>query len=212
MFDPSPMDRDPHERPVWMDFYKIDREIIPGDLPEARGKAIQTTGFVDSDHAGDLVSRRSRAGVLVFMGRAAIIFYSKKQGSIESSSFGSELSAMKTAVELIEGLRYKLRMMGVPLDGPTYIKADNMSVVHNCSKPESQLKKKKSNSIAYHYVQERCAGQVCVVTYVPTQDNLANMLTKSHAHQGAGVVLTLFLVLLDFRSALCASCLLQLGM
>ena len=50
--------------PVWTDFYKIDKEITPGDMPEARGKAVQTTGFVDSDHAGDLVSRRSRTGVL----------------------------------------------------------------------------------------------------------------------------------------------------
>ena len=55
---------------------------------------------------------------------------------------------MKTAVELIEGLRYKLRMMGVPLDGATFVKADNMSVVHNCSNPASQLKK-KSNSICW---------------------------------------------------------------
>ena len=87
---------------------------------------------------------------------------------------------MKTAVEKVEGLRYKLRMMGVPLDGPTYIKADNMSVVHNCSKPESQLKK-KSNSIAYHNVRERCAGPspVCSVTYIPSRFNKSDMLTKS---------------------------------
>ena len=85
---------------------------------------------------------------------------------------------MKTAVELVEGLRYKLRMMGVPLDGPTHIKADNMSVVHNCSNPASQLKK-KSNSIAYHYVRERCAGMACSVSYISTLENLADMLTKS---------------------------------
>ena len=63
---------------------------------------------------------------------------------------------MKTAVELSEGLRYKLRMMGVPIEGPTQVKADNMSVINNTSRPESQLKK-KSNSIAYHYVRERAA-------------------------------------------------------
>lgn len=87
---------------------------------------------------------------------------------------------MKTAVELVEGLRYKLRMMGVPLDGMTHIKADNMSVVHNCSNPVSQLKK-KSNSIAYHYVRERCSGKeaVCVISYVPTDKNVADMFTKS---------------------------------
>ena len=65
---------------------------------------------------------------------------------------------MKTAVEMTEGLRYKLRMMmGVPFDGPANVMADNMSVVKNTSIPESVLKK-KSNSIAYHYVRERAAG------------------------------------------------------
>ena len=182
VYDPTPMDHEPHAQCDWSDFYQVEGEIKPSDMPEPRGNAVQTTCFVDSDHAGDQVSRRSRTGVLIFVGMAPIIWYSRKQGSIESSSFGSELSAMKTAVEKVEGLRYKLRMMGVPLDGPTYIKGDNMSVIHNCSNPASQLKK-KSNSIAYHYVRERCAGAhgkaVCSVSYVPTAENISDQLTKS---------------------------------
>ena len=59
-----------------------------------------------------------------------------------------------------------------------YVKADNMSVIHNCSNPASMLKK-KSNSIAYHYVRERCAAGMCNVSYVPTKENLADMFTKS---------------------------------
>ena len=102
---------------------------------------------------------------------------SKKQNSIEASSFGSEFSAMKTAVELVEGLRYKLRMMGVPLDGHAHVKADNLSMVTNSSMPESTLKK-KSNSIAYHYVRERAAADVIQVSYEPTTSNIADMLTK----------------------------------
>ena len=78
------------------------------------------TAFVDSDHAGDVVTRRSRTGVLIFLGMAPITWHSKKQGSIETSSFGSELSAMKTCIEMVEGLRYKLRMMGIEVDGRTY--------------------------------------------------------------------------------------------
>jgi hypothetical protein len=177
VFDPTPMN---HEIPIpkdWTDFYKARRESIPSDMPEPRGKAVQTTCFVDSDHAGDVVTRRSRTGALIYVMRSLIVFYSKKQGSIETSSFGSELAAMKTAVELVEGLRYKLRMMGVPIDGPTQVLADNMSVVHNCSNPASQLKK-KSNSIAYHYVRERAAMGVIDVAYVKSTDNLADMCTK----------------------------------
>ena len=180
VFDPTPMNHGPQEEHDWSDFYKDYKEVMPSDMPEPRGNPLQMTCFVDSDHAGDAVSRRSRTGVLIFCGSAPILWYSKKQGSVESSSFGSELSAMKTAMELIEGLRYKLRMMGVKLDGPCHIKADNMSVVHNCSNPVSQLKK-KSNSVAYHYVRQRCAGPEPVgnISYVPTGDNVADQLTKS---------------------------------
>ena len=180
VFDPTPMDHEPEPVHVWSDFYEDYKEVAPHDMPEPRGNALQMTCFVDSDHAGDVVSRRSRTGVLIMCGMAPIVWYSKKQGSIETSSFGSELAAMKTAMELVEGLRYKLRMMGVVLDGPCHIKADNMSVVQNCSNPESRLKK-KSNSIAFHYVRERCSGPCPVgrVSYVNTLLNLADMLTKS---------------------------------
>jgi hypothetical protein len=142
------------EKPAWSDFYKDACELLPPDMPEPLGKPIQMTTFVDSDHAGDTVMRLSRTGVLVFLNSAPILWYSKKQNSIETSTFGSEFTMMKTGVELSEGIRYKLRMMGVPLDGHIHIKVDNMSVVKNTSIPESMLKK-KSNSITCHCVRER---------------------------------------------------------
>jgi hypothetical protein len=163
----------------WVDFYGEVEEAIPANLPTPRGYTVQTTEFVDSDHAGDVISRRSRTGVLIYVNSAPVIWYTKKQGSIETSSFGSEFTAMKTGMELAIGLRYKLRMMGVPLDGPTRVRADNMSVVNNTSRPESQLKK-KSNSIAYHFCREVVASKAAFVTYEPTATNLADMLTKSH--------------------------------
>jgi hypothetical protein len=72
---------------------------------------------------------------------------------VESSVFGAEFVAMKNGIETTRGLRYKLRMMGVAIDGPTYVYGDNMLVVHNTQRPESVLKK-KSNAISYHAVRE----------------------------------------------------------
>ena len=86
---------------------------------------------------------------------------------------------MKTGVEMVVSLRYKLRMMGIPLDGHAHVLADNQSVIHNVSAPQSTLKK-KSNSIAYHYVRERAAAGVIQVQYEPTETNLADILTKVH--------------------------------
>ena len=177
VLDPDYVTHEEVEKPEWTEFYQDAEELLPPDMPEPLGHPVQMTTFVDSDHAGDKVTRRSRSGVLVFLNRAPIVWYSKKQNSIETSSFGSEFTAMKVGVEISEGLRYKLRMMGVPLVGCTHIKADNMSVVKNSSIPESMLKK-KSNSIAYHYVRERAASGAIAVSYEPTESNLADMLTK----------------------------------
>ena len=68
-------------------------------------------------------------------------------------------------------------MMGVEVDGPTYVYGDNMSVIHNTSKPTSLLKK-KSNSICYHFVREAVAMKECLTTHVPTLMNWADLLTK----------------------------------
>ena len=176
----------------WSDFYKDAQDMIPPDMPEPLGEPVQLNVFVDSDHAGDTVTRRSRTGVIIFINKAPIIWYSKKQGSIETSSFGSEFMAMKTAVEMTEGLRYKLRMMGVPLDGPANVMADNMSVVKNTSIPESVLKK-KSNSIAYHYVRERAASGSILVRHERTDSNIADILTKIQPHSVRERLLRLFM-------------------
>jgi hypothetical protein len=112
----------------WSDFYPNAKELLPPNAPEPHGRPLQMITFVDSDHAGDLLTRRSKTGVLIYLNCAPISWYSKKQNSIESSMFGSEFMALKTATELSQALRYKLRVMGIPLDGPTHMRVDNMSV------------------------------------------------------------------------------------
>ena len=130
----------------WYDFYRDTKEAVPGDTPPPRGELVSTHCFVDSDHAGNTVTRMSQTGLLLFVNRAPIIWYSKRQNTVETSTFGSEFIAMKTAVEKIEALRYKLRMFGVPLEGPTNIFCDNESVFKNASIPDSTLKKKHTPS------------------------------------------------------------------
>ena len=134
--------------------------------------------FVDSDHAGEITTRRSRTGFIVMLNSAPIYWYSKRQGSVETSSFGSEFVALKNCCEYIRGLRYKLRMMGIPVELPTYIFGDNQSVLTNSTIPHSSLKK-KSSSIAFHCVREGTAKDEWRLTYLNTHLNPSDMLTKS---------------------------------
>ncbi len=50
-------------------------------------------------------------------------------------TFGAEFVTMKTAVEALHGIHYKLCMMGIPIDGATHIYGDSMSLINNTSKP-----------------------------------------------------------------------------
>jgi hypothetical protein len=161
----------------WAEFYPDAAEAIPPNMPEPRGRGISMTCFVDADHAGCRVTRRSHTGVLLYVNRAPIIWHSKRQNTVETSTFGSEFVAMKTAIELTEGLRYKLRMMGVPINGPTSVFCDNSAVVVNTSAPESTLKK-KHNAIAYHRAREASAAGTIRICKEDGDTNLADVLTK----------------------------------
>ena len=154
------------------------KEAIPGDMPLPKGNSVLTHCFVDANHAGISITRRSQTGILIFINRAPIIWHSKRQNTVKASTFGSEIVAMKNAIELIKALRYKLRMFGVPIEGPTNIFCDNEAVTRNCSEPTSTLKK-KHHSIAYHRNREAVAAGTCRITKEDTKTNLSDLFTKT---------------------------------
>ncbi len=66
---------------------------------------------------------------------------SKVQSTVESSTFGSEFIAMLIYIKMLETLQYKLRMFGIPINGPCNVFCENKLVVTNVSTPISTLKK-----------------------------------------------------------------------
>jgi hypothetical protein len=166
----------------WSSHYPEAAEQIPSNMPEALGHSVTTTCFVDADHAGCKVTRRSHTGIIIYVNKAPIVWFSKRQNTVESSTFGSEFIALKTAIDLIEALRYKLRMFGIPLGGPTNICptnifCDNEAVVLNTTHPES-TNRRKHTSIAYHRCREAQAAGFVRVGFIKGNDNPADVLTK----------------------------------
>jgi hypothetical protein len=161
----------------WTDFYRDAEEPIPPNAPPSRGKEVSTHCFVDANLAGNTVTRRSQMGILLFVNKAPITWLSKRTNTVESSTFGSEIVAMRSAVDLIEGLRYKLRMFGIPIEGPTDVFCDNEAVTKNCGIPESTLKK-KHHSIAYHRNREAVAAGTIRIAKEASESNLADVFTK----------------------------------
>ena len=158
----------------WYDFYRDAKEPVPGDNPAPRGQMVSTHCFVDLDHAANTVTRHSQTGLLLFVNRGPVTWFNKRQNTVEMSTFGSEFIAMKTAVEQ---LRYKLRMFGIPIKGPTNVFCDNEAVFKNTSIPDSTLKKKHT-SICYHRAREVVAAHTMRVSKEGTATNLAYLFTK----------------------------------
>ena len=129
----------------WYDFCCDAKEQVSNNMPPPRRHAVSSHCFVGVDHVSNTVTRRSQTRILLFLNRAPIVLYSKRQNTVETSRFGSEFIAMRMAVELIEALRYKLRMFGIPVEGPTNVFSDNEAVFKNTTIPESTLKKKHNN-------------------------------------------------------------------
>jgi hypothetical protein len=161
----------------WSAMYPDAKESIPPNVPETRGKPVVTRCFVDADHAGCLATRRSTTGCIIYVNKAPIIWYSKRQNTVEASTFGSEYIALQQAIDLVEGLRYKLRMMGVQIDDATAIYCDNEAVVKSTTAPESTLKK-KHNAICYHRSREAQAAGYIRLTKILGTDNRADSFTK----------------------------------
>ena len=59
------------------------------------------------------VTRRSHTGYVVFLNRAPIVWYRKRQQTVETSALSAEFIALKVCLEAIENLRFKLRCFGV---------------------------------------------------------------------------------------------------
>ena len=84
---------------------------------------------------------------------------------------------LRMCKELIVALRYKLRMFGIPIEGPTNIFCDNRGVILNSSRPESTLQK-NHNAIKYHVLREAAVVGILREVKEDGTTNLADLLTK----------------------------------
>ena len=161
----------------WSDFYGEVVEEDPPNMPVPLGYPVQMSCFVDADHAGNKVTRQSHTGIFILLNNTPVIAFSKQQNTCESSTYGSELVAMRIARDMISALRIKLKCFGIPLSGPTNVFCDNNGVVQNTSVPESTLSK-KHNAINYHIIREAVAAGIIRVGKEDTATNIADVFTK----------------------------------
>lgn len=157
--------------------YSGAEELYPEDAPTPLGKPVIMTTFVDANLYHDLITGRSVTGILHLFNKTVIDWYSKKQTTVETATYGSEFVAARTAMEQIIDLRTELRYLGVEIKGSTMMFGDNESVVNSSCIPHAKLHK-RHNALSFHRVREGIAAGIAKFHHVKSNSNPADILSK----------------------------------
>ena len=157
--------------------YRDAKEMVPDDAPEPKGKRVVCTTYKDANLYHDMVTGKAVTGILHFLNQTPVEWFSKKQATVETATYGSEFTAAKLAVQQITALRTALRYLGVPIHGATVLFGDNESVVKSGSLPHSVLHK-RWHGLSYHYTREAVASGMISLHHIPGEINPSDVLSK----------------------------------
>jgi hypothetical protein len=87
------------------------KEIIPTDIPEPKGKYVTLSHYFDANLYHDMVTGRSITAILHFLNQTPMDWYSKKQATVETATFGSEFITARTTINQIVDLRTTLHYL-----------------------------------------------------------------------------------------------------
>lgn len=134
-------------------------------------------GYSDADWAGDTGDRKSTSGYLFMMTGAAVSWKSRKQTCVALSTAEAEYVAMAAAVQEAAWMRCLLEELEHKQTKPTVLHEDNQSAIAVAENPMSHSKMKHID-IRYHFVREKVSDNTVELRYCPTNDMLADVLTK----------------------------------
>jgi hypothetical protein len=163
----------------WSSQYPDAREEIDHrrDAP-ARGKALGTVVYFDSNWAHDEATRRSITGVQAFIGNTPVSCLSKRQGAIATSTYTAEMAAGRVGTEEAIDIRTMLRSFGVPVKGKTILAGDNLGQLISVSDPGAELKKKQCH-IGYNFIREASAASIIDLRKCRSEHNRSDPGTKA---------------------------------
>ena len=147
----------PHKEYDWQrTVYGGAKEEIPHDIPEPKGKHVTTTTYVDANLHHDQVNGKAVTACLHIVNATPSHWYTKRQATVETATYGSEFVAARIATDQIIDLRYTIMYLGVPVRSKSYMFGDSKSVVDSASIPTSTLSK-KSTLASYHSQRSYCS-------------------------------------------------------
>ena len=139
---------------------------------------VDLTGFTDSDWANCLDTRQSIGGYSFTLGSSIVSWSTRKQKTITSSSCEAEYTAAFECAKEAIWLCTLLSSISFAPSGHTTILCDNNAAI-NLSEDLSLHQQVKHVDIKYHFLCEQVHSNDLKLSYVNTNDNLADIFTKA---------------------------------
>jgi hypothetical protein len=163
-------------------------EDIPKDAPRLLGLAVLLSRYVDANLYHDWLNGRSVTGINSLANQTPLEWISKKQATVETATYGSEFIATRHATEKSIEDRNLFRYLGVPIMSKDYMFGDNESVVNSSTRIDAKLHK-QHNALAFHKVREAIAAGFTAYYHVPSQHNLADVVSKHWGYNDVWLLL-----------------------
>ena len=142
------------------------------------GKRNILSGWVDSDFASDVDSRKSVTGYLMALNGGPIAWKAARQGGVTLSSSEAEFVAASQAGKEVLYLRALLKGFSCPQQKPTEIWEDNASCIMMSENPTNR-ERSRHVDVRVHFLRDMVRdGAVKLLKCAGTQ-NVADALTKS---------------------------------
>ena len=143
----------------------------------SRGGDLSPIGFVDADYAGDVDTRRSTSGYVFTMAGGPVSWSSKRQATVALSTTEAEyMSLTRTAQQVLWTYSF-MSEVGLTREFPAILHGDNTSSIALTLNTKGHARAKHID-IRHHYIRERVSKGEIKVLHVPSEDNLADILTK----------------------------------
>lgn len=174
-------------KPGWSHWMAVKRimRYIKGSLDwklQLGGPHINLEGFCDADWAGDANDRRSTTGYAFLLGDGVVSWSSKRQPTVALSTTEAEYMAASHCLREAIWLRQLLDDVGCSNDEGTLMMCDNQGAIALAKNPVYHSRTKHID-VQHHFVRENVEKGVIRLEYCPTEDMLADVLTKALARE-----------------------------
>lgn len=137
----------------------------------------QIVGYADASWAADLNDRRSVSGMLFKLYGATTFWSTRKQSTVSLSSTEAECSALADAACEAVWIQKLFEELGILDERPVRIHEDSQSTIAVIKSPGTS-KRLKHTDVKLHFVRDCVAANKVEVTYLPTNEQQADLLTK----------------------------------